>query len=204
MDRRDLFFFLCRENYERLGFRYIKSKNSFKKKNEETEYIIRFTTWPDFAQVSVSYSLIINKVEKVKKKAWGKLYNKFETCGINKEYLDKETDDFVHFTDTTENIHTAVEKESKFYYSNLLRYFDNHSSMEFINSKYNNKLYEDIPDIAHFNRLHSAAVSILAAKEENNPLLDEIANHYAEIIKRVQPSYSQEINLFIDLIYSDE
>lgn len=200
MNSKEFFVKYLIETFSEEEFIFIKSKNALRKKKNDFTYLITFTSMHGFAHVSFSYSLLINEVEKEKKKAWGKSYNRFETAGINKPYLSKDADDAFSYTDTEKLVVDTINNEYKFYTEVASEYFANHLSYEYIDVNYNSLTCKRIPFIAHFNQLHSAVFAIYSASKNNNPNLQLLIRRYRSFLEKNQPSLIEYYDKFIKLI----
>ena len=194
IDRKSLFFDLLRKDLIPEGFVYKKSKNQFFKKDEiGNEFIYEFNIWPQFKMVEAGFRILIKKVEDVKKQAWGKLYDKFESLGKEKSYLTKDPSEGHCWTDTEENVRLAAKKEIDFYHSYVKEYFYKHLDLKYLDKILNTNPGEELY-ISH-NAIFSCFLAIIVAKLVNNPDIDKFFPIYRYIVDKFNAQYLVEFDL---------
>lgn len=189
MTRKELFFSFLEEEWKEEGFEYKKYKNQFVKKFNKDKYIIEFEIWPDFYQVEPNYEIHLAEVEAIKKKAWGKKYERDDwTIRTNRLYLtrylglDKEIVDTLE-TDTEENVDIAAASEMCFYVDVLdTHFFTKYSNIksldEYLNQEPQYKRYH-----INLSKVNNAYLAIIVAYINKNPQLEEIINTYRNFLK---------------------
>ncbi|HEV8270608.1 MAG TPA: hypothetical protein VGQ04_04840 [Chitinophagaceae bacterium] len=194
IDRKTLFFDLLQKELNQEGFVYKKAKNQFVKKDEMgNEFIYEFNIWPQFKMIEAGFRILIKQVEDVKKKAWGKLYSKFESLGKEKPYLTKEPSEGHSWTNTEENVRLAVKKEIDFYHSSLKGYFSKHLDLKYLDKVLNTIPGEELY-ISH-NAIFSCFLAIIVAKLVNNPDLDSLFPIYRAVVEKFNGNYLNEYDL---------
>nr|WP_299384839.1 hypothetical protein [Allomuricauda sp.] len=178
-ERKELFYNLLNNFFSKEGFRLVKSKNAFiKKDNKGNEYVFRYTAWPMFIQVETKLDIQIKEVDEVKKKAWGKNYFKAVSVGTSKAYL-VDNHEGTLWTETEKDVRIAVQKEIEFYAKIGKKYFEDYSSIAFLDN-YLNSVPKKNLDIA-YNVKYAIVLALIVAKLNDNPNLVELCDIYREI-----------------------
>ncbi|MFY0602200.1 MAG: hypothetical protein JXR03_21165 [Cyclobacteriaceae bacterium] len=198
MTRKDFFFKELEERFEELGFKYLKSKNHLVRKSDGNEFIIGFNIWPMFAQVEVHYRMILKDVESFKKSAWGKLYDKYESVGVNKNRLTSDPSKGMYWTDTESNILKAAESELHFYERVTEEWFQSHTNIAYLDNKLNTEPASELY-LAH-NEIHTSFLAIIVAKLNQNPELDKLKTIYRSVVEKRNSNFLIEYDLLVDKI----
>lgn len=176
MERKELFFSLLNNEFSKDGFKYVKSKKKFVKREKGNDFTIEYETWLYFFAIKTHYHIFLREIEKIKKNAWGKLYHKIETIGDTKQYIQK--------TDTEEKVIEVTKKEILFYHSFLKEYFNKYS-----NYKYLDEMLNKIPgkelQIA-YNPIFTIFLAIIVAELTDNPKIEELFAFYRDLIVNVK------------------
>ncbi len=172
MERKELFFSLLNKELSKDGFKFVKSKKIFRKKENGNDFFIEYETWPYFFAIKTHYYIFLKEVEKIKKKAWGEIYQRYYTLGDTKQDIEK--------TDTEKKVIEVAKKEIKFYHSFLKDYFKKNSNYEHID-----KTLNEIPGKnlhLSFNEILTSYLAIIVAKLTNNPKIEELFVFYRNVI----------------------
>ena len=195
MDRKMMFFNLINETLANEGFKYIKSKNSFVKKESGNEFIFAFDIWENFYMVESKLNILIGEIENIKQKAWGTGYDKFVTLGRVKSYLISDPSKGIVLTDSEENVKKAAQGEIDFYYSFAKKFFVENLNYDYLDKKLNtspgNELY-----LAH-NPIHTSFLAIIVAKLVNNKEIESLFNFYREIILKFNNAFIEDFDLLV-------
>jgi len=201
MNRKEIFFDLLNAELGKEGFAYIAPKNSFVKKVATGEYEYRFEAWPAFSQVLPKYEIMINAVEEIKKKAWGKSYKKSWSLGHDKKKADGLVS-AISPTYTVEDVQVAAKEEISFYHSFVKGYFKAYSDIEFLEKKLNST-----PDgwkVIAYNHAHNSFLAIIVAKLTNNPKLPELIEFYRPVVKKYTESFTGKYELLAQYLLEDK
>lgn len=198
MDRKSLFFELINESLEKEGFKYLKNKNAFVKKDQGNEFFFGFDLWDHFYMVESRLDVLVEEVEKIKKNAWGKLYDKFVTLGRVKSYLIEKPSEGVVLTDTEENVRKAAKGEIEFYHSFAKFYYARALDYKYLDKKLNSNPGEEL-HIAH-NPIHTSFLAIIVAKLTGNEKLPELFEFYRGIILKRNKSFIEEYELLVEYL----
>ena len=197
MARKELFFELINKELEKEGFRYVKTKNAFIKKEGGNQYIFSFEIWYDFHSVEPKLAVLVDEIEKIKKKAWGKLYQKYVTIGRGKSYLIENSDDGISSTQTQDEVRAAASKEIAFYFSFAKDYYNRATDYKYLNETLNNNPGEELY-LAH-NPIHTSFLAIIVAKlvstEESRML--ELFETYRKVILKFNDVYIKKYDLLV-------
>ncbi len=195
MERKELFFKLLNDEFSKYGFKYIKSKNRFTKKENGNEFIIEYETWSYFFSIQTHLEILIGEIEKIKKNAWGKSYNKFVTVGNSKTGLKKG---LIEKTDTEEKVIKVVKNEIVFYHSFAKNYFKQH-----IDYMYLDEILNTNPGKAYnlaYNPIHTSFLAIIIAKLVKNKKIDELIIYYRKDILRVNNKFIDKYDLLVEYL----
>lgn len=177
--RKELFYSLLDDFFSKEGFKYLKSRNAFVKKDKnENQYAIRYTGWPMFLQVETKLDITIKEVDDIKKKAWGKKYFKFVSVGTSKAYLVPDFEGTL-WTETERNVRKAVKKEIKFYKKIGAEYFRNFSNITFLDEYLNAEPGKHLHTA--YNPTATITLALIVAKLNNNPNLKKLCDVYREV-----------------------
>lgn len=198
MDRKSLFFELINEGLEKEGFKYVKSKNRFVKIDKGNEFVFAFDIWDHFYMVQTKLNVLVDEIEKLKRNAWGKRYDKFVTLGRVKSYLIEKPSDGVVLTDTEENVRKAAKGEIEFYHSFAKLYYSKALDYNYLDRKLNSNPGEELY-IAH-NPIHTSFLAIIVAKLTGNEKLSELFEFYKGIILKFNKAYIEEYELLVEYL----
>ena len=143
---------------------------------------------------------MIKKVEDVKKSAWGKTYDKFESVGQTKSYLLPNKEIGISLTDTEEHVVEAAQKEICFYYDFVNLYFKEYSDINYLDIRLNAEPGKDLY-LAH-NPIHTSFLALIVAKLNGNKRLDELMIFYRGIIEKYNSIFLPKYNLIVNRISS--
>ncbi len=197
MDRKQLFFALLGDELDKRGFSYKKSINGFSKKEGGNEFLYIIEEAPFFLQIEPDFRILLNSVEKFKRKAWGKLYEKFASVGNTKRsLLPRQSVEECHsLTDTHGAVITAVKKEIEFYELFVKKYFIQYSDIDFLDGLLNSK--PDRFNVTTYNPIHTAFLAIIVAKLTFNPNFDNLIPFYREVVNSFNKNFNEEFELLV-------
>ena len=197
--RKEFFFKLVENELSKNGFKYLKAKNQFVKKEGDNVFIFAFDTWDWFYRVELNLKIIIGEIETIKKKAWGKQYDKFVTIGRTKSYLLPKPGDGSSLTDTEENVKNAAKTEIDFFYSFAKNYFVQHLDYKYLDSLLNTNPNEELLYIA-YNPIHSSFLAIIVSALTKNPDLEKLCDFYRQIVQKHNDAYIEEYDLLVQYL----
>lgn len=197
MDRKQLFFTLLGEELDKRGYTYKKSINGFFKKADGNEFLYIIEEAPFFLQIEPDFRILLKSVENVKKKAWGKLYEKFASVGSAKRGLipRHSVEECRSLTDTRGAVLSAVKKEIEFYEFFVDKYFIQYSDVVFLDGLLNSK--PDRLNVTTYNPIHTAFLAIIVAKLTFNPNFDNLIPFYREVVNSFNKNFNEEFELLV-------
>jgi len=195
---KELFFSLLGNELGKEG--YHQKGNKFIKKDNGNEFIYNIDGSSAFLSFEPDFAILIQSVENIKKKAWGKSYKKFVSAGRTKRYLlpKEKSDQCWSWTDTQEAVYKAVKKEMEFYYSFVNNYFQTYSNIEFLDNYLNAE--PDEKRIAAYNQIHTAFLAIIVAYLCKNPRLPELVPFYKAVVQKFNVNYIPEFEMLEEYI----
>jgi len=166
MERKEVFFEMLNEEFSKYGFKFVKSKKAFVKRENGNKYAIEYETWPYFFAIKTHYYSVVKEIEEIKKKAWGDLYRKpyFGTFGTVRQEIKK--------TDTLEKTLKVANEEIEFFHKFLLRYFENSTNYAYLDKLLNTEPGSKL-DFA-YSPVQTFFVSIIVGKLANNPKIEDL------------------------------
>ena len=198
MDRKELFFTLLDEEFSKEGFKYLKSKNAFVKKEKGNEFVFAFDLWDQFYMVESKLNVLVGEIESIKKKAWGKLYDKFVSLGRVKSYLIDKPSEGQVLTDTEDNVRKAVKGEIEFYQTFAKSYYYRALDYKYLDEKLNLNSGEELY-LAH-NPIHTSFLAIIVAKLTGNEKSSELFDFYRSIVLKFNEVFIEEYDLLVDYL----
>jgi len=202
MERKDFFFKIIGEELTNDGFKFIKSKNGFIKKENNNEFLFYFTLWSPFFAEEAHIDIIIGEIEQIKKKAWGALYKKYITIGTHKSLLKEYLGEGIVKTDTDEKLNSAAQGEIHFYYSYAKEYFKKHLDYNYLDQLLNNRPGEEL--FLAYNPIHTTFLAIIVAKLNGNIQFEELLSFYREIIIKHNFNYLEEYDLLSNYLQGNQ
>jgi hypothetical protein len=203
MDRKELFFQLMSEGLSGEGFRYVKARNRFVRKDEKgNEFTVAFDTWEYFYMVETKLSVLITEIENIKRKAWGKSYDKFVTVGRVKSYLIDNPAEGQSLTDTEDNVRKAARSELDFYNSIGKEYFNRALDYQYLNRTLNRTPGSELY-LAH-NPIHTSFLAIIVSRlaGESDGRQAELFSFYRGIIQKHNPEFLEQYDLLVNHLTS--
>jgi hypothetical protein len=201
MTRRELFIHLMGKHLNNEGFNFVKRKRAFIKKENGNEFMYQYESDTLFLMVQIDFRILLKSVEHIKKEALGKLYDKFESVGINKMDMfpkDKFRDG-LHDTETEEQVYIATEKEIIFYNSVVKEYFHKHSDISYID-KYLNENPNESKILTHYNQAHTCFLAIIVAYLVGNLKINELIEFYRKLVIKSNDQYLKKFDLIKEYI----
>lgn len=134
------------------GFRFVKSKKTFKKTDGKNELSVRYQFYSGVS-IECTYGMSLAMVENVKKNAWGKLYKK-DLSIVNERYnlpgnIDTESsflllDEYKNEV-SEERVLEAIKYEKKMYLEYGKYFFEKYQDLNEIDKFYNVDNFIDDP-----------------------------------------------------------
>lgn len=188
MTRKELFFSLLEEDLQEDGYVYKKYKNQFVKKNGKDQFVIGFQIWPHFYQLEPNYEIFLYEIEKVKKAAWGKNYERLWTMSTTRLYLTKylginKEIEHTLITETEEQAEEAAVREMCFYLDIVKPYFfTKYSDIKFLDEYLNSEPKRNQNHL-NLSLVRNSCMSVIAAYLNKNSHLPDLINTFRNFMK---------------------
>lgn len=180
------------------GFEFRKSKKQFVKKTDTFTIVYGF----DFSEYFYMYETVIkidiHEVEKIKKKAWGKLYRKLATVGQVKTYIISDGKAHLIVTDTQDKVIKALEEEKLFYKNYVNPYIERMTDLNFLDQLLNLEIGKEL--FVAFNPIHTSFLAIIVAKLVSNPNIEILFNEYRKLVEKHNAHFIEEYDLLVNYV----
>ena len=193
MSMKELFFNLLGEELSKEKF--YRKGNKFLKKEGANEYIYNIDGSTGFLSFEPDFAILIESVEDIKKKAWGKSYRKFVSVGRTKRYLlpKEQSDQCWSWTDTEAAVFKAVSKEMEFYHSFLKQYYEQYSNINFLDELLNSEPHEH--RVIAYNNIQTSFLAVIVAYLTENSKLPELIPFYKAVVQKFNKEYLPEFEM---------
>lgn len=199
MKRKELFFHLLQDELAKEGFKYLKSKNALVKKEDKNEFIIGYDLWPQFYRVELNLKVILYDIEIIKKRALGKLYDRFATIGSTRSYLgDDSPKEGSILTESEQDTRDAVKSELDFYHQFVKGYFKKLLDYKYIDQKLNSEPGKEL--YLAYNPTDTSILAIIVAKLVGNEKIEELFVFYRTIVLKFHKKLVNEYDLVVNYL----